>query len=240
MDAGTLNARIYEGRGKAAARIGTMTRVFRPADALNPLANLVALLPVAYNAVDGKYASANSYGKVVWYADFDASQAEVGDYLVSTGATANSSFANDEIDPAYFFVAAKQSLLPIIAVACNRFIRITRPVPLASNTAGATGYSGIGAAGMVDVLGTAAATNFGQDTGWPCAMIFGGGATRLKDPLPAGAALAVGWMIYLPPSVPVALLPGDRVIDDTGRVLVIEGAELTSLGYRLQAKEAHS
>jgi hypothetical protein len=46
-------------------------------------------------------------------------------------------------------------------------------------------------------------------------------------------------MIYLPPSVPVALLAGDRVIDDTGRALVIEGAELTRLGYRLQASEAH-
>lgn len=64
MDAGMLDARIYAGRGKAAARIGTMTRVYRPADALNPLANLVALVPVAYNALDGKYAAANSYGKV--------------------------------------------------------------------------------------------------------------------------------------------------------------------------------
>ncbi|MDP9055901.1 MAG: hypothetical protein M3N34_01015 [Pseudomonadota bacterium] len=238
MDADRLNARIYAGRGKAAARIGHMTRVYRPADALNPLANLVALLPVAYNAVDGKYASANSYGKVVWYADFDASQAVVGDYLVSTGA--NNPFANDEMDPEYFFVAAKQSLLPIVAVACNRFIRITRPAALAANAAGATGYSGISATGMIDVLGAAAATNGGQNTGWPCAMILGGTAAHMKDPLPAGAALGVGWMIYLPPSVPVALLPGDRVIDDTGRVLVIEGAELTSLGYRLQANEAHS
>lgn len=127
----------------------------------------------------------------------------------------------------------------MIAVACNRFIRIMRPAPLAPSVAGATGYSGISAAGMVDVLGTAAATNGGQDAGWPCAMIFGGGAAHLKAPLPASAVLAVGWMIYLPPSVPVALLPGDRVIDDTGRVLVIEGAELTSLGYRLQANETH-
>ncbi len=70
-------------------------------------------------------------------------------------------------------------------------------------------------------------------------MILGGGAVHLKHPLPSGAGLGLGWMIYLPPSVPVALLPGDRVIDDTGRVLIIEGAELTSLGYRLQANEVH-
>lgn len=234
-----LNARIYAGRGRAAARIGTMTRVYHPADALNPLANLVALVPVAYNALDQKYAVANSYGKVVWYADFDASQAEVGDYLVGTGATVNNPFAHRETDPEYFFVAAKQSLLPVIVVACNRFIRVTRPAPLAAGSAGATGYGGISAAGMIDVLGTAAATNGGADTGWPCAMIFGGGAAHLKDPLPGGAVLAVGWMIYLPPSVPVALFPGDRMVDDTGRVLVIEGAELTSLGYRVQANEAH-
>jgi hypothetical protein len=225
MDAETLNARIYAGRGKAAARIGTMTQVYRPADALNPLANLVAMVPVAYNAVDPRYAAANAYGKVVWYADFDASQAEVGDYLVSAGA--------------YYFVAAKQALLPVIAVACDRFVRVVRPAALAAGAAGTTAYGGISATGMVDVLGSAAATNFGQDTGWPCAMIFGRGAARLREPLPAGAGLAVSWMIYLPVSVPVALLPGDRVIDDTGRVLVIEGAELTRLGYRLQAGEAH-
>ncbi len=223
-----LGARIYAGRGKAAALIGVMTRVYRPADALNPLANLVALVPVAYNALDAKYAVANSYGKVVWYADFDASEADIGDYLVG---------ADGEAD--YYFIAAKQSLLPVIVVACNRFIRIVRPAPLVAGAAGAMGYGGISAAGMTDILGTAAATNGGQSSGWPCAMIFGGGTAHLKDPLPAGGTLAVGWMIYLPPSVPVALLPGDRVIDDTGRVLVIQGAELTSLGYRLQANEAH-
>jgi hypothetical protein len=228
MDAEMLGARIYAGRGKAAARIGSMTQVYRPADALNPLANLVAMVPVAYNAVDPRYAAANAYGKVVWYADFDASQAEVGDYLVSDGAVA-----------AYYFVAAKQALLPVIAVACDRFVRVVRPAPLAAGAAGATAYGGISATGMVDVLGSAAATNGGQDTGWPCAMIFGRGAAHLREPLPAGAGLAVSWMIYLPVSVPVALLPGDRVIDDTGRVLVIEGAELTRLGYRLQAGEAH-
>jgi hypothetical protein len=228
MNAEMLNARIYAARGRAAVRIGTMAQVYRPADALNPLANLVALVPVAYNAVDPRYAAANAYGKVVWYADFDARQAEVGDYLGSAGAA-----------PAYHFIAAKQSLLPVIAVACNRFVRVVRPAPLAAGAAGATGYGGISAANMVDVLGSTAATNFGQDPGWPCAMIFGRGAAHVKDPLPAGAGLAVSWMIYLPVSVPVALLPGDRVIDDTGRVLVIEGAELTPLGYRLQASEAH-
>lgn len=233
-----LNARIYAGRGKAAARIGAMTRVYRPMDALNPLANLVAILPVAYNAADPRYAAANAYGKVVWYADFDAAQAETGDYLASPPATGSNPFADDS-DPDYFFIAAKQSLLPVIAVACNRFIRIVRPAPLATGAAGATGYSGISAAGMIDVLGTAAATNGGRDCGWPCAMVLGTGATRLKDPLPAGAGLAANWMIYLPPSAPVSLLPGDRVIDDTGRALVIDSAELTRLGYRLQASEVH-
>lgn len=233
MDADRLNTLIHAGRGKAAARIGVMARVFRPADALNPLANPVALLPIAFNAADPKYAAANAYGKVVWYADFDASQAAVGDYLAR---------AADPLvpaaDPAYFFVAAKQSLLPVVAVACNRFMRVVRPA-LVAGAAGAIGYSGISQAGMMDVLGSSAATGGGPGAGWPCAMIFGRGATHSTHPLPAGARLAVNWMIYLPPSVPVTLLPGDRVIDDTGRVLVIEGAELTSLGYRLQASEAH-
>jgi hypothetical protein len=236
MDAQLLNARIHAGRGRAAARIGAMARVYRPADALNPLANPVAMLPVAYNAVDPRYAAANAYGKVVWCADFDASQAEVGDYLVGCGTFDDALAVSAEC----YFIAAKQSLLPVIVVACDRFVRVVRPAPLAAGVAGATAYGGIDAASMVDVLGSAAATNGGRDTGWPCAIIIGRGATRLKEPLPAGAKLAVSWMIYLPPSVPVVLLPGDRVIDDTGRVLVIEGAELTRLGYRLQASEVHA
>ncbi len=230
MDANQLNDLIYAGRGKAAAHIGQLTRVYRPVDALDPLANLVALLPVAFNVADERYAAPGSYGKVVWYADFDARQAEAGDYLVSNGAGA---------DPAHFFIAAKQSLLPVIAVACNRFIRVTRPVPLAAGTTGAIGYGGIDPAAMIDVLGSSAATNLGQSAGWPCAMVFGEGEAHLRESLPAGADLSTRWMIYLPPSVPVALLSGDRVVDDTGRVLVINGAELTSLGYRLQASEAH-
>lgn len=229
MDAGKLNALIYAGRGKAAARIGLATQVYRPADALDPLAHPVAQLPVAYNAVDPKYAAANAYGAVVWYADFDAGQAAVGDYLVSAAATGAE----------YYFVAAKQSLLPVIAVACNRFVRVVRPAPLAAGAVGVTGYAGISRVGMVDVLGSVAANNGGDAVGWPCATIFGHGAGHLAESLPAGARLAVNWMIYLPASVPVALLPGDRVIDDTGRALVIEGAELTRLGYRIQASEAH-
>jgi hypothetical protein len=241
MDASNLNARMYAGRGRAAKHIGFQYRLYRPVDAFNPLANLVGQLPVAFNAGDGKYTGADPYDKPLWYADFDAAEAQEGDYLVSVGATINNPFAHPEVDPEYFFIAARQSLLPVIAMACDRFIRITRPAAPAA-PAGVVGYSGIApdGGGYADVLGSAAPTNGGQDLGWPCSILLGGRASAMKEPLAAGAAAQSGWMIYLPPSVPVALLAGDRVLDDIGRAFVVDGAELTSLGYRLQTTEAHA
>ncbi|MDE2302442.1 MAG: hypothetical protein KGK11_07755 [Sphingomonadales bacterium] len=235
MDAALLDARIQAGRAQAAAHLGVMTQVFRPLDALDPLANPVALLPVAFNAADGRYALPSLYGKAVWFADFDARQAEVGDYLV----TAAPPFATAAADPRYFFIAGRQVLLPVVAVACNRFCRVTRPAPLAAGSAGATGYGGIDPGAMVDVLGSAAPTNGGLANGWPCSLLLAGSERSDRDPLPSGAALAGGWTVLLPPSVPVAIVAGDRLVDDTGRVLTVEAAELTALGYRLLASEAH-
>jgi hypothetical protein len=232
MDAATINAKIYAGRGKAAQRIGYTYNLFRPVIAANPLSQFITYLPAAFNAGDNVYKRPSNYISPMWYADFDATLAQPGDYLIAQGNTP---------DPQKLFIAAKQSLLPIMAIGCDRTIRVESAVQSGPST-GAMGYSGVcnNPAGYMDILGTSAANNAGVMIGWPCAIIFGKGATSINSPLPTGTKKDVGWMIYLPPSVPIALGAGMHVADDLGRNFVIDGAELSGLGYRLQATEVHS
>ncbi|HHW4685713.1 MAG TPA: hypothetical protein ACQGQG_10560 [Xylella sp.] len=46
-----------------------------------------------------------------------------------------------------------------------------------------------------------------------------------------------GWRLLLPPFVPVVVRSGDIVTDDLGKRYAIEGAELTDIGWRINAQE---
>jgi hypothetical protein len=118
-----------------------------------------------------------------------------------------------------YYIAAQQQLLPIICIDCNRTVRISRAAPQgAAGTVGAVGYSGIcdAPAESSDVIGINPAS-------------IG---------LPADVKNS-GWRILLPPSVPVVLHSGDIVTDDLGKRYAIEGAELTDIGWRINAQEVH-
>lgn len=214
MDGVRLNGLIYRGMGRAAVHIGTACDVFRPLNSTSPLANQVDTLSVAFNAADPKYAKPNLYGKPVWFADMDGTSTQGGDYLVR------------QSDNKIWFIAAQQQLLPIVAIDCNRSIRITRQG--AATSVGALGYSGIIAPG--DILGSASSL-------WPCSILTGGRGQRNVG-LPADVKDA-GWRILLPPSVPIAILAADLAVDDMGRGFAIDSAELTDLGWRLSAAEVH-
>ncbi|MFC6519746.1 hypothetical protein ACFQAT_08120 [Undibacterium arcticum] len=140
---------------------------------------------------------------------------QAGDYLVNANGT--------------YFIAGKQFLLPVIVVECNRQVKITREQAVTS--VGAVGYSGNQPSQEIDVLG--ASGNL-----WPASILLGGKSQRGVD-LPAGVK-NVGWKILLPPSVPITIMAGDIATDDLGRRYAIEGAELTDLGWRINAQEIHS
>lgn len=216
MDGATLQAKIYAGRAKAAAKIGLSCNVFRPALAVNPMTNRVATLPVAFNARDLAYKAPSEYGQALWYADMDGTQTQPGDYLVRVS------------DGAIWFVAAQQQLLPIVTVECPRKLYCVRQE--AVTAVGAVGYGGLQPANDVDALGNA-------QTPWPCSILTGGRALT-GPPLPADVKQG-GWRILLPPSVPITLAPSDILVDDLGRRFIIESAELSELGWRINANEAH-
>lgn len=228
MNGEQIQAKIYAGRAKVALRLGLDYRVMRPNQAANPLSNQIAVFKAAFNAGDDIYRSADRAGNAVWHGDFDGRQTLPGDYLVRVS------------DGQTYYIASQQQLLPIVCIDCNRNVRISRAAPLgAAGVVGVVGYSGIcDAPGeSIDVIGINPASNGGTFVGWPCSILFGG-RSRTAIGLP-GDVHNSGWRILLPPSVPGVLYAGDIVVDDLGKRYVIEGAELTDMGWRIDAQEGH-
>lgn len=218
MDGATIQARVYGGYAKAAQVIGLSFSLYRPLTAAAPLGNLVGTLKAALDSSSSYgFKQPNEYGDPTWFALINDSTTQTGDYIV------NSSGA--------YFIAGKQFLLPVIVVECNRALRLSRQST--STAVGAVGYSGTTAATEINILGAPGAL-------WPASILFGG-KQQSGMALPAGAK-QTGWRILLPPSVPASLAIGasDIATDDLGRRYLIDGAELTDLGWRINANELHT
>lgn len=216
MDAAAINAKILQGRGKAALRIGYLCAVFRPAAVESALSNQITVINAAFNAADSVYGKPALYGKPVWFGDFDGRITQAGDYLVR------------QTDGNTWFIAAQQPLLPLVCVECPRTLFITRQ-PCGGSSVGVTNYSG--QAKPTPVLGNV-------DTPWP-ASILTGGRVQASTGLPGGVREAA-WSILLPPSVSCTIKSGDIATDDLARRFAIESAELSDLGWRLMATEVHT
>lgn len=224
MDGLTIQQRIYAGRGKAALRIGLDCRQYRPLTAAAPLGNPLATLKAAFNSGDSNYLKPNLQGDAIWFADLDGRITQPGDYLVRV------------LDGAVWYIAGQQQLLPIVCVDCNRTLRLMRP----QVSSGSVGLQAYGSATPCDPTSmTTLAGGTGAGTMWPASILFGGKSQQPGSGLP-GTVKQAGWRILLPPSLPVVLQAGDMATDDLGRRYSIEGAELTEMGWRLDAKEVHS
>ena len=215
MDAATLQNRIYKGYGKAALRLGYMTDIYRPVNGTNPMqqGNKIASINASFNAEDMTYGKPNKYGKATWFGLFDGTQTQVGDYL-------------DNSQDGTFFVAAQQTALPILLVACNRTISIKRPQQQ-------TGLGAVGYGGNVDATETALMT------AWPASVLQGTKGEKGGIALP-GDTRDPWWTILLPHFAGVTLRSGDIITDDLSRRYVISSAELTDLGWRLTAAQVQT
>ncbi|BDD93533.1 hypothetical protein PanNE5_29730 [Pandoraea sp. NE5] len=223
MDATTLQSRIYAGYAQAAKRLGLTYAQYRPASAANPLAAQQSTLPAALNAEDMTYGKPNRYGNPVWYGLFDGRLTQTGDYLVGPGGT--------------FFIASQQLHLPIQCVECNVRVRVSRVATPAG--VGAVGYGGPcgepGAAGDNYLIGDA------TGAGWPASILLFGQREKSISGLPSSSQ-QIGWRILLPKSVPqsVVIQASDTVSCSLGRRYVVQGAELTDMGWRLTTTELHA
>lgn len=171
--------------------------------------NLLFSLPVSLNAEDMKYGKPNKYGKPTWYALVDGTNLEVGDYFVGPGGT--------------FFIAALQSLLPILVVECNRTVSIFRPQAQAGLGLGPYGGSTL----VTETLLVA---------GRPCSILQGTKGEKSDGNLPGDVRNP--WWAILMPYAGVDLTFDDIIVDDLGRRYVISSPELSGSGWRLTAMSA--
>jgi len=222
MDAATLQSRIYRGYGKAAARLGQLYQVARPLAASAPLGNIEFSLLCSFNNRDWTYIKPDRYGDPTWYGLFDASNTQAGDYLLGPQGP--------------YFIANQLLHVSILCVSCNRSVVLLRP-PAPTSDTGVQGYGGQCLAEDGVALGSVDA-NGAVANGWPACIILSGRADA-AGPLPMSMKNA-GWQILLPASVPLVIGSSDILLDDLGRRYVVEAAELTDNGWRINAKEAHA
>lgn len=215
MDGIALSALIYKGRGKAAAHIGLPCNIFRPLTATAPLTNLIATLPAAFNSGDTTYLRANEFNDPIWYADYDGTQTQPGDYLVRV------------MDGKIWFVSAQQQILPTMVVDCNRVVNVLRPQQ--QTGVGAQGYGG-------DTVGLETPLI----TGFPASILVGPKSDKSIVNLP-GDVRNPSWAVLLP-SLPgnIYLRNEDVITDDQSRRYVISSAELSDLGWRIMAVQAET
>jgi len=208
MDALMLSAKVNQGNGKAAKRLGGIARHHRATSPLSPLkAQPLQELSASFTT-DFGYMRAVRFGQAARIGIFDATGFEAGDILVSGEGT--------------YFVAAMPLLQPILCVKTERLVSIRRTAQ-ASNDAGLQDYGGTTAANEKLIMAD-----------WPASILISRGGDHSPLRLPAETRSA--WYSMLMPAFSgVRIQAGDFASDDTGRRYVITGTELTDMGWRLMA-----
>jgi len=212
MDESRLQDRISWGLNVAARSIGAPTDAYRPSSVLEPLrsTNRFLRLHAAFSNVHGGFERPNTYDHPLWNGILDSAYTRVGDYLVQKSGT--------------WFIAAQQSLMPVLCVRADRIVSFTRPA--APTSSGVNTYGGV-----------TTATNTPLLTNWPASVRAAALAGTPSADLPGGSSVS-HWTVLLPAQPGVVLLVSDLMIDDLGRNAVVSSAELTNLGWRLSVKQA--
>jgi len=208
MDAHQLAAKVNQGNGKAAKRLGGIARHYRATSPFNPLEAQPLRQISASFATDYGFRRAARFGQATHIGIFDAEGFGAGDMLVSGEGT--------------FYVAAMPLLQPILCVRAERLVSIRRTAQTGND------------AGLQDYGGTTAANEKLIMSGWPASILLIRTGERSPIRLPAETRSA--WHSMLMPTFSgVSLHAGDFVTDDSGLRYVISGTELTDMGWRLTA-----
>lgn len=212
MDARYLEDRIAWANNLTARRIGVETDAFRPNGPSNPLStrNRYLRLHVAFSATPSGFSQTAAHGNALCYGHFDAAYTKPGDYLVQGSGT--------------FFVAAQESLQPVLCVRTNRALTIKRPVAPAG--IGGNAYGGLTQDGTTLVL---------RD--WPASVLGMATSGTSHIGLPMDMSLPQ-WTALLPPLSDVTIAAADLVEDEAGMRGIIVSAERSFLGWRMIIRQA--
>jgi len=122
-----------------------------------------------------------------------------------------------------WYIAAMQLMLPILAIQCNHFVTVTRQTQNDGNTQGQYfGYT------------PATATTIASNV--PCSILFGNKGSRNEQKLPSDTHLGF-WTILLPYLDNTVYENKDIIIDENEFRYVVDTAELTTLGWRIMARQ---
>ena len=214
MNGAHLQDRLQRAAGRTAAIAGQSCDLFRPKNAMNPLApaNRILRLPAAFLPLGGGFRRPMSQTQPLWEGLFDSAYTKPGDILRRSG------------DGAIFFIAAQQHLLPVLCVRALRLVTITRPIT--ANLAGLNIYGGV-----------VSATDTTVADAWPAAMTSQPSQGTPQASITAEIATGT-WQVLLPASLELELRTTDRLTDDRGRVGVIASAETSDLGTTLTVRQA--
>ncbi len=212
MDARYLEDRVAWANNLTARRIGREADAFRPNGPTSPLLprNRYLRLHAAFSATPGGFGQTAGYGNAMCYGHFDAAYTRPGDYLVQGKTTV--------------FIAAQESLQPVLCVRTNRTLTIKRPTAPAG--VGGNAYGGLTQDGTTSVL-----------LDWP-ASVLGMATSGLSHMgLPMDMALPQ-WTALLPACDDVSIAAADLVQDEAGMRGIIVSAERSFLGWRMIIRQA--
>jgi hypothetical protein len=212
-----VQGKVYKGYAKAASELGSPYNVYRSTTGLTPIAvgNFVSTVLMTAN-VSWNYMKANAYGNSVWQLIVDGRIVNVGDYLVENSTI-------DSILPSTFFIIAKQEILPILGIKCDRVITITEPN--ISMSKGPTEYGGYTKDDVITLMQNC-----------PCSFITAGKGEEAEAKLPTDAKLPM-FFCFVPFLGGVQIKTGHIITDQTGTDYIVTTNELTELGWRLSIRK---
>jgi hypothetical protein len=213
MDASLIQDRVARGMGRAALAMGESCDAFRPRGTELPLSPERRFLRLRawFGPPKPDARMMPEYGHALWWATVDSAYLKHGDYL-------------RRADGAVWFVAACEKLLPVLCVRAGRVVELLRPA--AASRPGRNAYGG-----------TSMATAATLISGWPASVLTAGAGVPGSAGLPADVPLGA-WEVLLPTLPGVVPQNGDLLRDDLGRTGTVASTELSSLGWRLIARQA--
>lgn len=215
MDGARIQAKVYDGYAKAAARVGRSYTQFRPALTASPLNPLVqigtikaAMTPLASGFNFNRPATDTT---LAFNCLADGALLQIGDVL------------SDEATAETFFVGAMEQLTPIVAIRCNAVVSVSK------RAAGAL------APGLNAYQGPTLGSETHAFAGLPAAILMvSAGRTTHSGELPADAPGPLKYEIHLFPTLdPTMVSLNDMVTDANGRRFMAAGFERTPISYRL-------
>jgi len=207
-----IRAKVNRGTGLAARMVGRPVTQYRPYDPLSPLDGS-AVVSVFWAAFDADAALQMSHpatvGQYLFYLIADATNLCVGDYILDGQLV--------------FFVGSMEDLRPPVVLRTNTTLSLVRPQ-----------------IGVVPGLNPPGGDSLANETtilsGWPASVLTAGRGERGEVEL-AGDVRMGAWQVLLPAALGVEIRGSDILIDPSGLRRVVSSAELSPMGWRIEAQQ---